>query len=749
MLYFIVRICVYVLAILMTLWLLPGVHIDMRPFTDIPMAELSADLAADPDTSPEVDQAIINAVSSLRIVGPLLMILGLAFLLWFWNWLLWPVVLFFTGRIVLWSFGLLLIAGNALLFYISVVNGSSDGIYVEQPALLWCVLGGISIAFWLTFLEGITGLDSPLRTHTESRRRYWQVLNKLTFGGRNYFAENLRIAQSLDIITMYLKDIAFDNSPFGPIRRFFQHIIYWFKKPLIGESTPETVRYMLQELGPTYVKLGQIVSSRADQLPPEWREQMSKLQSNVAPFSFETAEKIIQRELGAPIDQLYATFHKEPLAAASTAQVHRATLPDGQEVVVKVQRPDIDITVRADLNVVRDLTLDLEKRFGWARNSDIHAITNEYADNILREIDYTNEAFNGRMLAKNMQVFPEVHVPAIYPELSTARVMTQEFIRGVKITNVEALDAAGVDRTLLATVFMRAIVKQVLYDGFFHGDPHPGNVLVDTATSQVIFLDLGMVGTLTADQRMAMVDLLWALSSGDRREIAKTVLGLTTSFKEVDEDAFIADVDRLLTRYTTFSDAGMSISGAMKALLDAMYGSGLRMDPQFTLAIKAMIQAEETVRTLDPSLPLVDTAFAATKELLVETFDAEKVIDALRLQMVRGAKEAIRNIPSIEEIFTSWLAQLRKGRLTVYVDTSDVSKQISELDDTLTLNIRRLSLALLLVGLLIGASIASNTPADLLPNMAEWAYLIFIGAAALVIIVLVKAIIDRLNGKRL
>ena len=149
------------------------------------------------------------------------------------------------------------------------------------------------MAFWLAFLEGITGLDSPLRTHTESRRRYWQVLNKLTFGGRNYFAENLRIAQSLDIITMYLKDIAFDNSPFGPIRRFFQRIIYWFKKPLINESTPETVRYMLQELGPTYVKLGQIVSSRADQLPPEWREQMSKLQSNVAPFSFGIAEKII------------------------------------------------------------------------------------------------------------------------------------------------------------------------------------------------------------------------------------------------------------------------------------------------------------------------------------------------------------------------------------------------------------------------------------------------------------------------
>ena len=158
---------------------------------------------------------------------------------------------------------------------------------------------------------------------------------------------------------------------------------------------------------------------------------------------------------------------------------------------------------------------------------------------------------------------------------------------------------------------------------------------------------------------------------------------------------------------------------------------------------------EALVRTLDPSLPLVDTAFSATKDLLVETFDADKVISALRLQMVRGAKEAIRSIPSLEEIFTSWLTQLRKGRFTVYVDTSDVSKQISELDDALTLNVRRLTLALLLVGLLVGASIASNTPADLVPNMAELAYLIFISAAILAGVVILRAVLGWLNGDKL
>ncbi len=742
MLYFIVRVAVYVLALLLTFILLPGIHFNLDPLSAITPAELA-------QATPEELAQLETLRPWLTFGVPAIVLLFVAFGFWFWNWLIWPVIYFFTGRLVVWSFGLLLILGNAALFYIAVIGGDDSLIAVDQPFFLWVVLGGMSMAFWLVLLEGITGLDSPLKTRTQSRRRYWQFLNRLSFGGRNYFAENLRIAQSLDIITMYIKDIVFDISPFGPVRRFFQRIIYWFKKPLINESTPETVRYMLQELGPTYVKLGQIISSRAEQLPPDWREQMAKLQSNVEPFPADIAEKIIARELGAPVNELYASFDRQPLAAASTAQVHRATLPDGQEVVVKVQRPDIDVTVRADLNVMRDLTRYLELRFNWARNSDIHAIATEYAENILLEIDYTNEAFNGRLLARNMQVFPEVHVPAIYSDLSTGRVMTQEFIRGVKITDVARLDEAGVDRTHLAVTFMRAIVKQVLYDGFFHGDPHPGNVLVDPQTSQIIFLDLGMMGTLTPDKRMAIADLLWALSSNDRREIAKTVLGLTTSFKPVDEEQFVANVDRLLTRYTTFADSTMSISTAMKALLDAMYTAGLRMDPQLTLALKAMIQAEETVRTLDPSLPLVDTAFNATKELLVETFDPDKVIGALRTQMLRGAKEAIRNIPSLEEIFTSWLAQLRKGRLTVFVDTSEVSKQIQELDDTLTLNVRRLSLVLLVVGLLVGASIASNTPADLVPNMAELAYLIFISAATLAGVLLLRAILDWLNGGKL
>ncbi|HRW49854.1 MAG TPA: AarF/UbiB family protein [Caldilinea sp.] len=724
MLYFLVRIGVNALTLLLVIMIVPGLG--------------------------------INPVVAEQ---PLVVVLGFIFLgaiFAFLNWLLWPILLLLSGQLVLWTYGLVLFLLNAFIFFLATfddfdLHGDAEGQFLiaAEPFWLRIVIAGAVMTLLLFFFEGITGLDSPIRGQKTRSQPYWRFLGRLTIGGRNIFAENLRIAQSVDTINRYGRDIVFDASPFGAIRRFFQRIIYWRKKPLINESIPETVRYMLQDLGPTFVKLGQIVSSRAEQLPPDWRSELAQLQSDVEPFDSAEAERIVERELGQPVDELFADFDSAPLAAASTAQVHRATLHDGSEVVVKVQRPDIDVTVQADLNVIRELTRLTEQRFDWARHADLHGIMTEYADNILLELDYTNEAFNGRMLAENMRMFPTIHVPAIYGQLSTRRVLVQEFVRGVKITNVEAIDAANLDRREMATTFMRAIVKQVLYDGFFHGDPHPGNVLVNTDTGEIIFLDLGMMGTLTTEKRMAMADLIWSLTERDTQEIARTALRLTTSYREVDEKAFATDVDRLLKRYTTFTDVPMSISGAMRAMFDAMNRAGVRMDADLTLALKAMIQAEETVHMLDPDLPLVDTALEAIKNLFLETFDADKVINQLKVQTIRSAKDAIRNIGSIEEFVLGLIKQFRRGGITLFIDTSEVSKQVAEIDETITSNMRRLTISLLLVGLLIGAGIASNSPADLFPNLPEIAYLIFMGASFVTVVIIVRALWRWLNGEGL
>jgi ubiquinone biosynthesis protein len=482
-------------------------------------------------------------------------------------------------------------------------------------------------------------------------------------------------------------------------------------------------------------------------LPAVWRDELAQLQSEVGPFPYSEVVRIVTEQLGDPPDQVYATFTETPLAAASTAQVHRATLKTGEEVVVKVQRPDINITVRADLNVIRDLTRFAEQRFAFARNADIHAIISEYAANIITELDYTNEAFNGRLLAENMRMFPTIRVPKIYAELSTVSVMTQEFVRGVKITNIQAIANAGLDRQLLAQTFVKAIVKQVIYDGFFHGDPHPGNVLVDTDSGDIIFLDLGMMGVLNSDKRLALADLIWSLAERDGREVARTVLNLTISNRPVNQDKFFDDAERLLKRFTAFEDMPLSVGGAMASILDALQRHGLRMDPDLTLALKAMIQAEETAHTLDPDLNLVQTCLEATRDLFVETFDADKVVGALRTHSIRAAKQVLRSIPSLEGAVGGWMQQLMRGKFTIYLDGTDLRGQVDDLDKTISYNARRVAYALLLAGLLVGAGVAStsnNTGSPLLGALAYW---IFIGAALCAAAVIVHALWRWLAGK--
>jgi ubiquinone biosynthesis protein len=707
MLYFLVRVTVNALALFLTILLAPGLWLN-----------------------PAIPYDALNLVIVFVLMGALF---------WFLNWLLWPIVLFLGGRLLVSLFGGVVIFISSLILYLPLLRSWGPTVTGElvpyvlaaQPVWLWLSIASLLMTAILFVLEGVTGLDSPIQCTATSRRRYWHNLSRLALGQRAPFVENLRVAQSFHIISRYGRDIAFDATPLAPVRRFFQRHIYRRRRPLIDEDAPTTVRLMLEELGPTFVKLGQLIASRGEQLPPGWRDELALLQNEVEPFAYADVQAILTQELGQSPEKLFACFDEQPLAAASTAQVHRATLVNGQPVVVKVQRPDIDVTVRADLNVMRDLTALLNRHFAWAKRIDLHGIMTEYAENILLELDYNNQLLNSRLLAQNMSLFPEVHLPTVYPHLSTKRVLTQEFVSGVKITNIAALDAAGLDRPALAVTFLRALIKQILFDGFFHADPHPGNVLVDTATGQIIFLDMGMMGTLTAAKRMALADLIWSLAEQDNREVGRVLLRLTTNAAPENQEGFLDEVDLLLRRYTSFSDMGVSFGGAMTALLNAMYRAGLHIDAEMTMAIKAMMQAEEIIATLDPQLLLIDVAFAESKELLVKSFDPDALGTALRRQLVRAAKGAVRNLPSLEDGIGAWLKELSRGRLTLYLDASEASRQIQELDATLTVNMRRLTLALLLVGLLIGASIASTVHSSIVPNLAETAYLIFLAAVVL------------------
>lgn len=707
MIYFVIRVIVNALALAVTVILVPGVT--LQPLLP----------------------GLIDISATYLLFGILFGVI---------NALVRPLVLLLTARLLVRNMGLFAIAINAFLFYILIWITPSN-FYVDSPRLLWVVIGGTLMAVAVMIMEAFFGLDKPeFRNQTESQF-YWRWVGLLSAGRRNTIAENLRTAQISDIIGRYTKDIAVDLTPLARFRIFMQEIIFREADPVQQLTLPEKVRYMLQELGPTFVKFGQIVSSRAAQLPPEWLHELERLQSNVPPFPYEIARKIVVRELGDEPENLFATFDQEPFAAASTAQVHRATLADGTAVVVKIQRPNIDVTVKADLNVMRDLTRSIQRRQTWAQEMDLRGLVDEFANGILYELDYRNEISNMRLLARNMDGLPSIHVPRAFPEFSSSKVLTMEFLPGVKISNVERITEAGIDIKVLVTDFVRAMTKQALFDGFFHADPHPGNVLVNLETGEIGFLDLGLMGEMNRAQRMALADLLVSMKEMDGYSMGKAALRLSRPLpgRTINEAAFLEQMDRFGQRFLGIQEADMSYS--FTALQDVLRRTGLRLDPNFTLAFKTLMQADEIIRRLDPEIALSTAAVESSLGLARDQISTEALAKTVRVQISRSSREVIYRIPSLVDATTKWLDQYEKGKLSVHIDTSDLSEQVTKLDQALSKSLNQLVIGLVLAGWIVGSAIASTIETELLGfRLSDLAFYMFVTGALVGAYVVLRAL---------
>lgn len=654
-----------------------------------------------------------------------------------------PLVLLFTAKMVLRTMGLFAIVINiGLLALMSWIAG--DYLLINEPKLIWLIIGGIILTIVLMALEAFFGLEMPAFRSQIETQFYWRWVGYLSTGRRNAIADNLRAAQITSIIMRYTEDIAVDMTPLARFRHFVQKLLFQDVDLMDNLTLPEKVRYMIQELGPTFVKFGQIVSSRTTDLPPDWHAQLEKLQSNVPPFSFEKARQIIIRELKDTPENLFATFEAEPFAAASIAQVHRATLHDGTRVVVKVQRPNIDVAVKSDINVINDLTKRIQRKQEWAKTMDLHGLVAEFGQSILYEMDYRNEASNVTLLARNMEQFPTIHVPRVYTDLTTDKVLTMEFLQGVKINDVERINEAGLDRQQLAKDFVQAMIKQALFDGFFHADPHPGNVLVNLETGEIGFLDMGLMGELNRMQRMALGDVLVSMVAGDGYSLGKAGLRLSRPLPgvTVDEAAFLEAMERFGDRFLG-SVEGVDV--AFNALQDVMRRFGLRFDPNFVLAFKTLMQADQIIRVLDPTINFSKTAVDSSTVLLREHVNTQNLSDIVAKQFSRSTREVVYRIPSLVEATTKWLDQYEKGRVSVHIDTSDLTPQVDKFDKALSKSLDRLLLGLVLTGWLVGAAIASTVHVDVygfpLSDLAFYMFLV----GALIGAVVVYQTIRRLN----
>ena len=537
--------------------------------------------------------------------------------------------------------------------------------------------------------------------------------------GLDSVRESLRLQQVYNVFLRYGWDLAFQRwQMLGGMRHSMQRWVWHLPDDVPELTTPAKVCLMLEELGPTYVKMGQIVSSQASVVPPEWEAELEKLQSDVPPFPGAQVREILEEELGAAPEQLYAVFEIQPLAAASTAQVHRATLFSGEQVVVKVQRPGIRTQMKADLGIMQRAAAVATRRSEGLRAIDLGGMIEQFSDSVLSELDLMGEAYNAMRLSENMAGLEGVHLPTIYPELSTSRVLTMELIKGVKISDIGAIEAAGLEREVVARNALRSVIKQLLIDGFFHADPHPGNILVNLQTGQITFLDCGMVGQLDVAQRVNLIQLIFALQQGDVAGMGQILRNLSMPFvSKVDDKAYQRDFQRVISRQM-YVGRTAGFGQTVNLGLDLLRAHGLRLDPNLTMAVKALMQAEAFTTRLYPEGGIVADGAEMVREMALQAVTADKVVDVVKEQVMMTAREALKRLPSLQEATMSWLDQYQKGRFEVYVDTSALDKSVDKLDRLG----RQVVIALMLVGMIIGSAIATSVIAFIQPDGRYWTF---------------------------
>jgi ubiquinone biosynthesis protein len=640
-----------------------------------------------------------------------------------------PVIVAFTGRLLLSTMGIFLVIVNTIVLWVAALL-APDIATIASPQVLWFLVIGALYTLLTTIVRAVLGLNRPRLETGRGMPAMWRLLDSLPTPRRSLIIENLRLQQVYETVYAAALESALDPTPVGRLRRWFTRVVL-AEPELVVATGPERIRELLQQLGPTYVKIGQMVASRSDVLPPEVIAELSKLQSEAAPFPWEEASEVIRAEFGRTPEELYASIEHEPFAAASTAQVHRATLHDGSVVVVKVQRPRIVAKTKADLGVITELAGVAERRLRYARQIGVRSLVAEFAGGVLKELDYRNEAYHAKRLADNLARFEDIAVPRIHDELSGTRVLTMEYIRGIKVSDVAVLREAGFDTDELGSTFIRSVIKQVLIDGFFHGDPHPGNLLADPEQHKLVFLDLGLVGQLNATQRVDLLGLIYAVKEVDITGIADGLLALGKPTPQFNEASFRADVDRLARQYLVYGKAE-SIGEALTSFMGAVFDNGLRLDSSLTLAIKATIQAEETARALSPTVDLALAAVEEARLALLESLEPDKVAKRLQGTAVRVAKELGRRAPSLESSALKWLDLLQQGKIVVEVDTSQLSASI---DGVSGLG-QQATVGLIVVGQLIGTAIAMSIL--LQPALAAYTGLAYVAMIAFGITLIVS-----------
>ena len=462
----------------------------------------------------------------------------------------------------------------------------------------------------------------------------------------------------------------------------------------------ERLRMALEELGPTFVKMGQILSSRPDLIPVEFIEELSKLQDSVPPFPFSQVREIIEAELTSPIDEIFQKFEETPLAAASIGQVHRAQLKNGDDVIVKVQRPGIRAIIEVDLEILLHLATLIERHIEeW----EIHRptrIVEEFASSLAKEIDYTIEASNAERFARQFTGNSSVYVPRIFMETTTKQVLTMEFIDGIKASEIDKLDNAGLDRSIIASRGADLILEQVFKHGFFHADPHPGNVFI-MPDNVICYLDFGMMGRVDRYAREHFADIVYGYVRRDESKIADAILKVVEWDKEPDRRVLERDISDFVESYLYKSLKDFHIADILQKLLELITTHGLRLPPDIFLMIKAMAQVEGLGLVLDPDFDMTERAAPFIKHIKLARLSPKRVVG----DFLESGEDLVQLLKDIPGEMRTILKQLRQGKASIIFEHRGLENLISGLDRSSN----RIASSLIISSLIIGSSLIITT----------------------------------------
>jgi ubiquinone biosynthesis protein len=478
----------------------------------------------------------------------------------------------------------------------------------------------------------------------------------------------------------------------------------------------------LERLGPTYIKLGQLLSTRADILPIAYMDALTRLQDDVEPFPGAEAERIIEDELGVRISKLFDEFDREPLAAASLGQVHRATLRGGRAVAVKVQRPGIRQRIMDDLDAFAEVAEFMDEHTDLGRRYGMGAMLDEFRTSLLRELDYLREARNLAVFGENMREYDRIVVPAPVMDYTTSRVLTMEFVHGVKVTDLPDVRRIELDGESLGDALFEAYLKQILVDGIFHADPHPGNVFL-TDDDRIALIDLGMVGYVSEEMQQELLKLLIAISEGKGEDAAAVAAGMGVRLPDFDRRQYTHEIAQLVTMHKDATMGQIDVGRIVVEITRISGENGVRQPAELTLLGKTLLNLDRVAITLAPDFDVNDAirrkAGGLMQRRMLRQLSPTQVL-ARALEM----NEFVQELPGR---MNRMLDRVADNQLRIRVDAIDEVELIAGMQKIAN----RITAGLVLAALIIGAAMLMQVETQVrILGYPALAILLFIGAVA-------------------